>query len=185
MQTMPSHPTKEELLAAKSKTVPDVIAPNLRILFCGINPGLYTAWVGHHFGRPGNRFWPAMYAGGLTPRLFDPREDGELLQYGLGITNLVSRATVRADELSVEELQQGKAVLAEKVTRYQPQFLAVLGIDSYRKAFRLKNVHIGLQPNQIGTTRIWVLPNPSGLNAHFTPSRLQLVFADLRKAAFG
>jgi TDG/mug DNA glycosylase family protein len=173
-------PTKADLIAAKKKTVEDVVALGLKVLFCGINPGLYTAAIGHHFGRPGNRFWPALHAGGFTPRLFDPSEKLELLKLGYGITNLVRRATARADELSAKELIAGAKVVTEKVLKYKPRFVAVVGISSYRVAFDRPKAAIGLQPETIGETRIWVLPNPSGLNAHYRPKELAEVFGKLR-----
>src|SRR5512144_754183 len=130
VNTTMSHPrpTKEEIAAAVGKTVPDIIAPGLKVLFCGINPGLYTAAVGHHFARPGNRFWPALFAAGFTDRLLSPYEELALLKHGCGITNLVSRATTAAAELRVEELQEGRKILEEKVGRYRPACLAVVGI---------------------------------------------------------
>jgi TDG/mug DNA glycosylase family protein len=170
------------LIAAKKKTVADIIAHGLKVLFCGINPGLYTAAIGHHFGRPGNRFWPALYAGGFTPRLFDPSEKHELLKLGYGITNLVPRATARADELSAKELIAGAKVVTEKVLRYGPRFVAVVGISSFRVAFDRPKAVIGIQRETIGETRIWVLPNPSGLNAHYQPKELGEVFRELRAA---
>jgi TDG/mug DNA glycosylase family protein len=178
-------PTKEDLLAARNKTVKDVIAPGLKVLFCGINPGLYTAAIGHHFGRPGNRFWPALFAGGFTPRLFDPSEKHELLTLGYGITNLVPRATLRADELTAEELIAGAKVVKRKVRKYRPGFLAVVGISSYRVAFDRPTAVVGPQTDTIGTTRLWVLPNPSGLNAHYRPQELAVVFRELREAVEG
>src|SRR5437868_1802607 len=132
---MPTRPTRAELLAAKDKTVPDLIAPGLAVLFCGINPGLYTAAIGHHFGRPGNRFWPALHAGGFTPRLFDPSEEHELLPLGYGITNVVARATAAADELTEAEMIAGGKALRAKVREFAPRYLAVLGIGAYRTAF--------------------------------------------------
>lgn len=173
-------PTKEEIAAAYGKTLPDVIAPDLDVLFCGINPGLYTAAVGHHFGRPGNRFWPVLHRAGFTPRLLHPSEQRELLQYGFGITNLVARATSAADELTAEELEAGAKVLERKVKRYSPHVLAIVGIGAYRTAFRRPRAKIGLQVETIGTTAIWILPNPSGLNANYTPSQLVDVFRELR-----
>ncbi len=173
-------PTKEEIAAAYGKTLPDVIARDLGVLFCGINPGLYTAAVGHHFGRPGNRFWPVLHRGGFTPRLLHPSEQRELLEYGCGITNLVARATTAADELKADELEAGAKVLERKVKRYAPRVLAIVGIDAYRTAFRRPRAKIGLQPETIGRTAIWILPNPSGLNANYTPSQLVDVFAELR-----
>src|SRR5436190_8006726 len=125
---MPGRPTRAELLAARNRTVPDLIAPGLKVLFCGINPGLYTAAIGHHFGRPGNRFWPTLHASGFTPRLFDPSEEQELLPLGLGVTNVVARATAAADELSAREIVAGGRVLAAKVREFAPRYLAILGI---------------------------------------------------------
>ena len=176
----PWRPTRVQLLAAASKTVPDLIAPNLNVLFCGINPGLYTAAIGHHFGRPGNRFWPALFAGGFTPRLFSPFEERELLPLGYGITNVVPRTTAAADELSVDEIRAGEKPLVAKVKRYKPQVLAVLGVGAYRVAFDRPKAKVGLQDEAIGETRIWVLPNPSGLNAHYQSAALAKVFRQLR-----
>jgi TDG/mug DNA glycosylase family protein len=175
-------PSKADLIAAKKKTVLDVIAPGLTVLFCGINPGLYTAAIGHHFGRPGNRFWPALFAGGFTPRLFDPSEKEKLLELGYGITNLVSRATLRADELTAKELVAGAKVVTDKVLKYKPRYLAVVGISSYRVAFDRPKAVVGPQPDTIGKTKLWVLPNPSGLNAHYRPKELAEVFGQLREA---
>ena len=133
--TSPWKPTKEQLQQAIGKTVPDVIAPNLKVLFCGINPGLYTAAVGHHFARPGNRFWPALYEAGFTGRLFSPFEERELLQGGYGITNVVDRATTSADQLTHDELVVGGEKLAAKVRRFKPRILAVLGLSALLLAF--------------------------------------------------
>jgi TDG/mug DNA glycosylase family protein len=173
-------PTKEELLAAHGKSVPDVIAPGLRVLFCGINPGLYTAAVGHHFARPGNRFWPALYAAGFTERQLAPFEERLLLRSGYGITNMVERATATADELSAEEFVAGGRRLAAKVKRYRPEFLAVLGIGAYRAAFGRPKAKLGPQGDTINGARIWVLPNPSGLNAHYQPKDLARLFQELK-----
>lgn len=175
----PRCPTPEELLAAAGKTVPDVIAPDLKVLFCGINPGLYTAAVGHHFARPGNRFWPALHAAGFTERLLDPSEERELLRHGYGITNVVDRATATAAELTREELAEGGRRLAEKVERFRPQVLAVLGIGAFRTAFGRPGAALGDQPEGLGRTRLWVLPNPSGLNAHYRPDDLARMFRAL------
>lgn len=172
-------PTKADLLAAAGKTVPDVSAPGLKVLFCGINPGLYTAAIGHHFGRPGNRFWPTLHAAGFTPRLFDPSEERELLPLGYGITNVVERATATADELTDDEVRTGGALLAEKVKRLAPTFLAVLGVGAYRVAFARPKAAVGEQADRIGTTRVWVLPNPSGLNAHYQADALARIFRSL------
>jgi double-stranded uracil-DNA glycosylase len=176
-------PTRADLLAAVGKTVPDVAAPGLKVLFCGINPGLYTAAIGHHFGRPGNRFWPTLHAAGFTPRLFDPSEEQLLLPLGYGITNVVARATAAADELTDDEMWAGGVQLVEKVTRLAPTFLAVLGVGAYRVAFGKPKAAVGEQPERIGATRVWVLPNPSGLNAHYQADALARVFRELREAA--
>ncbi|HEU4566255.1 MAG TPA: G/U mismatch-specific DNA glycosylase [Gemmatimonadaceae bacterium] len=176
-------PTREELLAAAGKTVPDVIAADLRVLFCGINPGLYTAAVGHHFARPGNRFWPALHAAGITPRLLHPSEERALLPLGYGITNIVARATAAAAELSAEELAEGGRLLAAKVRRWRPRVLAVLGVSAYRVAFGWRDAAIGPQEARIGATALWVLPNPSGLNAHFQLADLARLLGELREAA--
>jgi TDG/mug DNA glycosylase family protein len=180
----PRRPTKQEILAAKDKLVPDVIAPDLDVLFCGINPGLYTAAVGHHFARPGNRFWPALHASGFTPRVLAPHEERQLLDLGLGITNVVARATGTADELTAAELAEGGRVLVAKVTRERPRYLAVLGIGAYRSAFARPQAKLGLQPDTIASTRLWVLPNPSGLNAAYGAKDLARLLGDLRQAVF-
>jgi TDG/mug DNA glycosylase family protein len=176
-------PTKEELLAARDRPVPDVIAPTLRVLFCGINPGLYSGATGHHFARPGNRFWPVLHSAGFTDRLLSPYEEKELLKRGYGITNIVNRTTANVSELSPRELKAGGRQLAEKVLKYTPEVLAVLGIEAYRKAFDRPKATFGPQPEQIGATRIWVLPNPSGLNAHYQLKELTALFRDLRLAS--
>jgi len=181
--TPPPRPTKADLLAAAHKTVPDLIAPNLKVLFVGINPGLYTAAIGHHFGRPGNRFWPALFAGGFTERLLSPWEKELLLERGYGITNLVYRATARADELTGDELRAGAKALVKKVRRYRPALVAVVGITSYRIAFDRPLAKLGLQEEKIADASIWVLPNPSGLNAHYQPAALAKLFRELREAA--
>ena len=175
-------PSPAELAAAETRTIPDVLAPRLKIMFCGINPGLWSAATGHHFARPGNRFWPALHHGGFTPRQFAPREQSDLLPYGLGITNIVARATARADELTADELVEGGTILAAKVRRLRPAWLAVLGVGAYRTAFGRRDAMVGRQPDRIGGTRVWILPNPSGLNAHYTPTQLAAHFNDLRTA---
>ncbi|MBV9080281.1 MAG: G/U mismatch-specific DNA glycosylase [Elusimicrobia bacterium] len=177
----PTKPTRADLLAAKGKTVPDIVAPGLRCLFVGINPGLYTAAIGHHFGRPGNRFWPALHAGGFTPRLFSPYEEAGLLDFGVGITNLVARATATADEVSGDELREGGKVLVRKIQRYKPRAVAILGIVAYRAAFGRKDSALGPQTETLGEAGVWVLPNPSGLNAHFQAADFGRLFTDLRR----
>lgn len=160
-------PSRAELQAAAGETVDDVIAPGLKGLFCGINPGLYTAWMGHHFAYPGNRFWPALHVAGITPRVLHASEEQELLAYGYGITNVVPRATARASELDKAEYVRGGERLVEKVRRYRPGMLAVLGLGAYRTAFGRPNASVGLQKKTIDGIPIWLLPNPSGLNAHY------------------
>jgi double-stranded uracil-DNA glycosylase len=181
--TQPWKPTRQQLLAAEGKTVPDVIARRLRVLFCGINPGLYTAAVGHHFARPGNRFWPALYAAGFTDHLLSPFDERELLKSGYGISNVVTRATASADQLSREELHHGGKRLAAKVRRYEPDFLAVLGLGAFRAAWEQPKAIIGRQEVTIGETVVWVLPNPSGLNAHYQAKDLAQLFSELKAAA--
>lgn len=175
-------PTAAELAAARAKTIPDVVAPGLSVLFCGINPGLYSAATGHHFARPGNRFWPALHRSGFTPRLLHPSEQDELLAYGLGVTNIVSRATARADELTRDELRAGARRLTELAARYAPEFVAVVGISAYRTAFDRPRARVGPQEERIAGSRLWVLPNPSGLNAHYQADALAAAFRELREA---
>jgi double-stranded uracil-DNA glycosylase len=177
---IPWKPTKAQLLAARNKRVPDLIAKNLIVLFAGINPGLYTAAIGHHFGRPGNRFWPALYGGGFTPRLFSPFEESLLLDLQFGITNIVERATARADELSDDELRTGGRRLQAKVTRWRPTVVAFVGIGPYRIVTGTKDAGVGLQKTPFGGSRAWVLPNPSGINAHYQPAHLAQLFGELR-----
>ncbi len=177
-------PSSWDLTAARDKTIPDVAAPGLRVLFAGINPGLYSAATGYHFARPGNRFWPALYAAGFTDRVLRPEEQEELLTLGLGITNVVARATARADELTADEVRAGGRVLTAKVARLRPQWLAVVGITVYRTAFGRPGAAIGRQAEEtLGGARVWVLPNPSGLNAHWNDAALAAEFARLREAA--
>ena len=176
-------PTKDELAAAYDKTIRDVIADDLDVLFCGINPGLYSGATGHHFARPGNRFWPALQRSGFTPRLLDPSEERDLLELGLGITNIVARTTARADELTPGELRRRAATLRRKVLRRQPRWLAPLGLTAYRVGFGIAKATVGPQDVRIGDTEIWLLPNPSGLNAHYQLPQLADEFARLAEAA--
>lgn len=178
-------PTTEELRAAAGKTVPDVIAPALRVIFCGINPGLYSAAVRHHFARPGNRFWPSLYAAGFTDRIYSPFEERELLRQGLGITNIVARATATADELAANELTAGARRLAMKIRRYRPGAVAVLGIGAYRTALRRPKACVGQQAEDLGGAMLWVLPNPSGLNAHYQLRDLERAFRALHERLAG
>ena len=179
----PWKPTREQLLAAHGKTVPDLIGPDLKVLFCGINPGLYSAAVRHHFARPGNRFWPALHRSGFTPRQLSPFGERELLDLGYGITNVVERGTAAADELTAEELQHGVVALRRKIKRYRPKFFALLGIGAYRTGFSRPKAVMGLQEETIGETKIFVLPNPSGLNAHYQAKALADVFRELKRMA--
>jgi TDG/mug DNA glycosylase family protein len=181
----PTLPGRDELKAARDLLVPDVAAAGLRVLFCGINPSLMSAATGHHFARPGNRFWPALHRSGFTPRLLAPSEQGELASYGLGITNVVARATARADELSPEEFVAGGQLLAERVGRLRPRWLGVAGVTAYRVAFGERKARIGPQERVVGGARVWVLPNPSGLNAGWTLEAMAEEFGRLRVAAEG
>ncbi len=179
-----SRPTRADLEAARLRTIPDLVAPDLRVLFCGINPGLYTTATGHHFGRPGNRFWKALALAGFTDRLLDPTEQEQLLARGLGITNLVARTTATAAELSPAELRDGAGRLRDLVARIRPRWLAMVGIDAYRTGFEMPDAKMGRQPATIGNTGVWVLPNPSGLNAHYQLPALGEAFGELRRVAF-
>ena len=181
MTASPPRPTRAELVAAAGRTIADVAGPGLSVLFCGINPGLYSAATGYHFARPGNRFWPALHESGFTDRLLRPSEQEQLLGYGLGITNIVARSTARADELSAAELVAGGQLLAAKVARLRPRWLAVVGVTAYRTAFGLPRAAVGPQDDLVGGVRVWVLPNTSGLNAHWTPPALAAEFARLRR----
>ena len=180
--TVRPRPTPAEIAGAAGRTVPDLIRPGLLVLFCGINPGLYSGATRHHFARPGNRFWPALHASGFTPEVVRPWEERRLLDYGLGITNLVRRATAAADELTPAELRRGRAALDRKVRRYRPRAVAVLGIGAYRTAFEEPGAVGGPQPRGIGPARLWVLPNPSGLNANHQLADLARLFRALRAA---
>ncbi len=152
------------------------------MLFCGINPGLYTAAIGHHFGRPGNRFWKVLHLAGFTERELSPYEERELLRYGYGVTNLVNFATARADELDGEDLVRGGLRLARTVRRSRPRIVAILGMDAYRRAFGVRRVAVGEQDERLGETRVWVLPNTSGLQASYALADLVRLFGDLRHA---
>jgi TDG/mug DNA glycosylase family protein len=176
-------PSKADLAAAADRTIADVIGPDPRVLFCGINPGLYSAATGWHFGRPGNRFWPALHRSGFTPEQLHPSEQASLIGLGLGITNIVSRASARADELSAAELVAGAAALADKAALFRPRWVAVLGVTAYRTAFGRRRAVLGPQEETLGPARLWILPNPSGLNAHYQLDGLAAAFAALREAA--
>jgi len=176
-------PTKDQILAAYGKRLPDMIAPRMKVLFVGINPGLYSGAVGHHFARPGNRFWPVLHKAGFTERQYSPYEERELLKHGYGITNIVNRATVSASELSRVELEKGCRRLKAKVRRCRPCLVAVLGLQAFRLAFGQPKARFGLQEEGIGQSRLWVLPNPSGLNASYQLPDLSKLFQKVRKSA--
>jgi TDG/mug DNA glycosylase family protein len=172
-------PSKADLEAAHGKGLRDVIAPGLKVLFCGINPGLYSAATGFHFARPGNRFWPALHAAGFTPRLFHPSENQKLLELGYGLTNLVNRGTAAADELSSAELVQGGKRLAKKIKLFRPRAVAFVGLGAYRTAFGRPKATLGVQPESLEGAEVWVLPSPSGLNANYQLPQLIQLFGQL------
>jgi TDG/mug DNA glycosylase family protein len=179
----PERPTRRELLASRDRRLRDIIAPDLTVLFCGINPGLYSAAVGHHFARPGNRFWPALRAAGFTERTVAPSDDRLLVGWGYGLTNIVARATAQADELTAGELVAGRRRLERKVRRYAPRWVAILGITAYRVAFCRPRAALGPQQEGFGGAGLWVLPNPSGLNASHQLADLARALRQLRRAA--
>ena len=184
-EDVPAHrrPSRAEVAAAKGKTLPDIIAPDLKVLLCGINPGLYTAAIGHHFGRPGNRFWPALYASGFTDRLLTPYEERELLTCFELWHHQPRRPRQRSRRRSDRgRTAQGARVLERKVARYRPKFVAFLGITAYRTAFERPRAVLGLQAEMLAEAKIWVLPSPSGLNAHHSAADLARLFGELRQA---
>lgn len=176
-------PSKDELQAARGKVVPDLIAHGLSVLFVGINPGLYTAAIGHHFGRPGNRFWPALHRSGFTPVQLSPFDEGELLRSGIGITNLVARTTATAAELDEEELRHGAELLIAKIARYEPKVVAFLGVEAYRRGFDEPSARVGPLRRRIAGAKVWALPNPSGLNAHYQLPDFVDLFKRVRRSA--
>jgi double-stranded uracil-DNA glycosylase len=180
-----ARPSKSDLEAARGRPIPDVLAPNLDVVFVGINPGLWSGAVGHHFARPGNRFWKALHGAGFTERVLSPFDDASLLDRGLGVTNLVNRTTANAAELSDEALRDGALGLAERLEPLRPRFVAMLGIGAYRTGFGRPKAVIGMQDARLGASRLWVLPNPSGLNAHYQLDSLIERFGELREAARG
>src|SRR4249920_616520 len=181
--TSSGRPSAADLAAARGKSIPDVIAPGLKVLFCGINPGLYSGATGHHFARPGNRFWPALHRAGFTARQLHPSEQRELLKAGYGVVNLVNRTTATADELRPGEFVAGRKRLATKVRRYRPQSIAYLGVGAYCHAFGLRSAQIGPQPDLFEGSKVWVLPNPSGLNANYQLPDLVRLFRALQSSA--
>jgi TDG/mug DNA glycosylase family protein len=179
----PRRPTAEQLERARERTLDDVLAPDLRVLLVGINPGLYSAAIGHNFGRPGNRFWKVLALAGFTPRVLAPHEERELLRYGLGLTNLVPRATARADELTRAELSAGGLRLVQLAATLRPKVIAILGVSAYRLAFEKPKAQLGPQPQLLAQSKLWVVPNPSGLNAHHQLPELARLFGALRTFA--
>jgi double-stranded uracil-DNA glycosylase len=179
---VPRTPTKAELAGAYGRVVPDLIREDLRVLLVGINPGLWSGWSGLHFGRPTNRLWVTLYEAGLTERKLHPEETEELLRAGIGITNFVNRATARADELTDDEIRAGVPRLTATVERWRPRAVAALGITAYRIAFRRPKAVIGPQPEDLAGVPLWVLPNPSGLNAHYQQPALTAEYARLAAA---
>ncbi len=175
-------PTKEDLRDARRRTTEDLIDDNLKVLFCGINPGIWSGATGFHFAKPGNRFWKALHLGGFTDRVLHPSEELELLENGYGITSFCKRTTARADELTAEEFVEGGKILVRKIRKYKPRFLAVLGIGAFRTAFNQREAKLGLQAKEIGGAKVWLLPNPSGLNAHYQLGDLAALFGELRRA---
>jgi TDG/mug DNA glycosylase family protein len=178
-------PTVEEVRAAHGKLLPNILAPGLDVVFCGINPGLYSAAVGYHFARPGNRFWPVLHASGFTDRQLEPHEQRTMLEYGCGLTNLVARATSVAAELSTDELRHGRDLLRRRVASHEPAWVAVLGKGAYRKAFRRPKAEFGRQEETLGGAGLWLLPNPSGLNARYQIPQLAEMFRELLEVARG
>lgn len=176
-------PTAADLDRARSRTVPDLLRPGLDVVFCGINPGLYTTAVGHHYARPGNRFWPALHRSGFTPRLLDPSEERLLLGWSIGLTNMVPRTTARADEITAEEYRAGGARLRATLAEFRPRWIGVVGLGAFRTAFGVPHARVGCWPEDIEGTHVWLLPSTSGLNAHWQPGPLAEEFARFRVAA--
>jgi double-stranded uracil-DNA glycosylase len=183
--TKPPRPTPAAMQSARGRTVPDVIAPGLKVLFVGINPSLYSAAVGRHFARPGNRFWPVLHGAGFTTRRLSADRQEALLDDGYGITNIVAQATASAAELTAQQLASGGRLLIEKIEQYRPACVAILGLDAYRRAFAEKIRQPGAQARTLGGAALWVLPNPSGLNAHYQLDALVSLYGELRRATQG
>lgn len=175
-------PARHDLEAAAGRSLADLVAPDLRLLFCGINPGLWSGAVGAHFARPGNRFWKALHGSGITDRLLLPSEQGQLLAVGVGITNLVTRATATAGDISGDELRQGAVRLEEKIAALRPRTVAFLGMQAYRTAFGRPRATVGPQPERLGGSDVWLLPNPSGLQARYQLPELVTLFGEAWRA---
>lgn len=177
-------PSRADLLAAYGRTIPDLAGPGMRVLLVGINPSLWSGAVGQHFARPSNRLWPVLHQAGFTDRRLHPSETGELVRAGLGITNLVARATARADELSKEEVSAGLPGVAAVAERWNPRYVAFLGLTTYRIASGHRQAGVGEQPGRLGGAGVWLLPNPSGLNAGYQLPALIETYAALHRAAY-
>jgi TDG/mug DNA glycosylase family protein len=177
-------PTRAELLSAYGRTVPDLAGSGMRVLLCGINPSLWSGLVGYHFARPSNRLWPVLHEAGFTPRRLHPSETDELVAAGLGITNLVARATARADELTTAEIQAGLPAVSTLAQRWRPVYVAFLGLSAYRLATGERRAGVGPQERTLGPAGVWLLPNPSGLNASYQLPALVEAYAALRAAAY-
>lgn len=177
-----TRPTRADLTAAYGRTIPDLVAPDLRLLLVGINPSLWSAWSGHHFGRPSNRLWITLHESGLTPRRLGPADTDALLAAGIGVTNLVARATARADELAPDEIRAGRPRLEHTIARWKPRYVAVLGVTAYRIAFATPKAQVGDQHSTLAGAHLWALPNPSGLNAHYQQPALTAAYAELAQA---
>ncbi|MCM3887315.1 G/U mismatch-specific DNA glycosylase [Frankia sp. R82] len=184
LPTHPPRPTRAQILAAHGRTVPDLLAPRTVVLLCGINPSLESGATGYHFGTPSNRLWPVLHLAGFTPRRLHPSETSELTSRGLSITNLVGRSTARADEIDDEEIRAGVGPLVALAERIKPDFVAFLGLAAYRVGFRRRSARVGRQPESLGAAGIWLLPNPSGLNAHYQLPDLARAYGELREAAY-
>jgi TDG/mug DNA glycosylase family protein len=184
-QSPQRRPTGAELQAAYDREIPDLVGPGMRLLLVGINPSLWSGWSGRHFGRPSNRLWPTLHEAGLTSRRLLPEDSEELLAAGIGITNLVARATARADELTPDEIRAGVPPLRRLVQQWHPEVVAVLGVTAYRTAFGRPKAVVGPQPEPLEGARVWVLPNPSGLNAHYQQADLSAEYGRLRQALDG
>ncbi len=165
--------------------VPDLVGPDLHVLFCGINPGRLSGELGQHFARPGNRFWKLLHAGGFTDSVLTPPQQECLPALGIGITNLVERSTTAASELHREELQAGAIQLERKVAVLRPRCVAVLGVQAYRTAFHRPKATVGEQPERLLTADLWLLPNPSGLQAHYQMPEMTELYTSLHSAAVG
>lgn len=178
-------PSRAELLTAYGRTLPDLAGPGMRVLLCGINPSLWSGLVGYHFARPANRLWPTLHLAGFTPRRLHPSETDQLLAAGLGVTNLVARATARADELAPQEIRDGLAAVTAVAERWAPAYVAFLGLSAYRIAAGRPRAVVGRQDERLGPSGVWLLPNPSGLNAHYQLPDLVAAYGELRTAAYG